>query len=267
MRAFLRRVSRTFELSLATMLLYRSNVIFFLVFESMFMVAQFLGVSIGFDLAGGSIAGWTRDQAMLLTAINTLSHQIFIFLFINSIFNVSVHVWNGYFDYLLLKPLHPLESIWVNGQVVISNIPSVFVSIGVLIYFMTQNLDFITWIQLPVFVLFIVAGVAVRVALALACVAPVFYAERFAESNEAFWSLTALGRYPLSVYPKAMEMGLTFALPLGMLAAIPASVLFGLHSMIYYAFAFIASLLFVWVCIGIFMRAMRSYQSVNAGVG
>ena len=105
MKRYLKLFGRTFGLSASTMLIYRANIVFFLIFETFFLAAQFLTVKVGFDLAGAEIAGWTRREAYLLTAVNGLTHQFFICFFINPIFGLGLQVWNGQYDYVLLKPL------------------------------------------------------------------------------------------------------------------------------------------------------------------
>ena len=137
MKRYLRMFARVFDVSTSVMLAYRSNVVFFLVFETIFLISQFLTVSVGYSLAGGDIAGWTREQAYLLTAVNGLSHQFFICFFINSIFGLGMHVWSGQYDYVLLKPMHPLVStFFTSGQFVVSNIPNLLINLGVVIYLM-----------------------------------------------------------------------------------------------------------------------------------
>jgi ABC-2 type transport system permease protein len=265
MKQLLKLFTRTFEVSTATLLVYRANVIFFFVFETLFLASQFLTISVGFNLAGDQIAGWTRQQAYLLTAVNGMSHQIFICFFINPIFNLSVQVWNGQFDYILLKPQHPLVSLIANGQFVISNIPNMLINAGVVGYLLSVNRAAYTPGMLPVFILFVVLGVAVRVGLALLCMAPVFISERLSDVEDSFWSVTNLARYPLSVFPRSLVHILTFVVPIGMLASVPSESLFHPRSVFFWGAAAAAAAVFVVVCVKVFMRAMKGYQSVNSG--
>lgn len=264
MKRFWGLFKRTFELSTSVMLAYRANVVFFLLFETVFLAAQFLTVSVGFNLAGGEVAGWTREQAFLLTAVNGLSHQIFICFFINPVFSLGMQVWNGQFDYILLKPLHPLMSMWVNGQFVVSNLPTLIVNafaVGMILA--SGQIGLAT---LPVFVVLFALGVVVRVSLALLCIAPVFFSERLGDVEDSFWSVTSLARYPLAVYPRPLVALLSFVLPLGMLASIPVGALSGRHGIGELALAVASSALFVVVAQRTFMACLGRYQSVNSGV-
>jgi ABC-2 type transport system permease protein len=256
-------LKQQFSLSAGVMLVYRSNILFFVTFETLFLVSQFLTVRIGYDLAGGAVAGWTREEAYLLTAVNGLSHQLFLCFFINSIFNVGTWVWNGQLDYVLLKPMPPLLGILFNGQFVVSNLPNLAVSLGAVVYFLAGSSlpGAVAWWAPLAFALFVAAGLAVRIGLALLCVAPAFLSERLTDGEDAFWSVASLGRYPPSIYPRALELALTFAVPLGMLAAVPAGVLFGKLSLVACLGAFVGSIAFVALCCWTFLQALARYQS------
>lgn len=265
MNAYLKMLRRTFDISAGVMLIYRSNVVFFLMFETFFILAQFLSISVGYDLAGGPVAGWSRQEAYVLTAVNYLSHHVFLCFFINQIFTISSNVWNGQFDYILLKPLHPLASIFFTGQFSVSNIPNMVISLGLVAWLMRTGTH-VDATQLLTFVVLFIVGVLVRVALALLCMAPVFFSEKLGDVEDSFWSISGLARYPMSVYPRALAAMLTFVVPIGMVASVPASALFGKLSPEYLVAALAAAVVFVVVATWLFMVSLRSYQSVNSGV-
>ncbi len=267
LRKYLSMFRATFGISTSSMLVYRANVFFFLGFEVLFLSAQFLSVKVGFDLAGGQIAGWTRSEVFFLTAVNGLSHQIFICFFINPVFNLQTQVWNGQFDYLLLKPLHPLLSMFFHGQFAVSNLPTAVLNLGAVIGLMVAADVPTTFVQVAAFGLFFAAGVAVRIALGVLCMSPVFLSERLTDTEEGFWSLASLGKYPLSIYPRSVEAALTFVVPIGMMAAVPAAVLYKPEGALgRMSIAFVCAGIFAVVSVRIFSLALRKYQSVNSGV-
>ena len=77
-RSFFKIYRQALANSAGVMLAYRSNLIFFFLFESFFLTSSFLGAGLGVSLAGGSINGWSRDQIFALTALNGVSHQFFL---------------------------------------------------------------------------------------------------------------------------------------------------------------------------------------------
>ena len=256
---------QTFAISMSTMLIYRGNIVFFLIFETLFLASMFLTVDAGFRLAGGHIGDFSISEAYALTAVNSLSHQIFLCFFITGLFNVATQVWNGQFDYILLKPLSPLISMWVNGQFVVSNLPNLLLNAGVAIWLLakTHADDPRRWLA---FGLLLILGVLVRIALALMCMAPAFLAERLAEGEDLFWSVTSLSRYPLRVFPRGVELVLTFVIPLGMMAAVPVGYWYGSVGLPWLFAAVAAAVVFCIAAVKVFLGAVSRYQSVNSGV-
>lgn len=265
-RRLWRIYTRAMANSTGVMLAYRSNLIFFFLFETFFLVSSFLGAGLGVNLAGGSINGWTRDQIFALTAVNGVSHQFFICFFISPIFNMPEYIWNGRMDYVLQKPLHPLLGLMATSEIVISNLPNFFINIALAVWFIDSSApagDFGVWL---LFVVLTVLGVAVRYALALFCMTPAFYAERLIQGEDGFWSVVGTGRFPTSVFPRVVERVLLFVIPLSMMAAVPAGFLFGRIDPLTAVFSGISSIVFLWSSIVFFNRAVRSYQSVNSGL-
>lgn len=257
---------RNFANSISTMLIYRGNLVFFLFFESMFLASHFLTIGIGFQFAGGQLGGWTTHEAFLLTAISGFTHQIFVCFFINPIFMLAQHVWSGQFDYILMKPLHPLLSAWAVSESAISNLPNLIVNLILVIYFvLTSPLPFAS-LDIAACLVTLVCGFCVRVAFALLCIAPVFFSERLAGVEDSYWSIVGLGRYPLTIYPRWLDRVLMFLIPVGAMGFLPAGALYGKIPTSDLIGATFAAIVFSWICYKIFMLGVRSYKSVNSGV-
>ncbi|NDE13411.1 hypothetical protein EBZ80_00575 [bacterium] len=270
-RNFWRAYRRALTNSTGVMLAYRSNLLFFFLFETFFLISSFLGAGLGVSLAGGSINGWTRDQIFALTAINGVSHQFFICFFISPLFNMPEYIWNGRMDYVLQKPLHPLLGLMVTSEIVISNLPNLFINVGIAAWFIasTAPASAAHASSAPVWLLFAaltVLGVAVRYALALFCMTPSFYAERMIQGEDGFWSIVGTGRFPTTVFPRVVERILLYVIPLSMMAAVPAGYLFERLDATQAALAGVSSLGFLGVSLLFFNRALKSYQSVNSGM-
>ncbi len=257
---------QTFSLSFSVMLMYRQNLIYFLLFESIFVFSHFLSFDIGLNLAGGAIAGWNRPQLFLLLAINTFSHLLFISFFIGPIFNLSDHIWNGTLDYALMKPLPGPIAIYFTNQFIISNLPNLVIAFGLMLYFLAENA--INW-SIGKALLLIAAtflGLAVRVALAVFMMVPAFFSERLTDGEGSFWSIAGLGRYPTSMFPRVLEYVVTYLIPVGMMAAIPAQTVTGQEHAGALFGALVAGVVFTWLAYAFLQFGLRNYKSVNAGL-
>jgi ABC-2 type transport system permease protein len=266
MSRFMAIARRSLANSVSTMLIYRGNLVFFLMFESMFLAAHFLTIGIGFSFAGGEIAGWTSHEAYLLTALSGLTHQFFICFFINPLFMLPQHVWSGQYDYVLMKPLHPLLASWATSETSISNLPNLLINLGLVLYFATTGPGEVAMPQALACIAALVCGLSIRVAFAMLCVAPVFLSERLVGVEETYWSISSLGRYPLTVFPQWLDRFLTFVLPMAAVAYLPAGALYGKLPSRDLGLGMLASVVFSLLCYKLFMSCVRRYQSVNSGV-
>lgn len=252
--------------SLSTMLTYRGNLLFFFLFETLFLFAHFLSIKLGFELAGGSIAGWNRDEAYLLTAIVGFTHHLFICLCINPLFMMPLHVWSGQFDYILLKPMPPLAAAWAMSETPISNFPNlvlnflIMVALATKVQFAGHSLDILACLVT------LLLGLLVRVALALLCIAPVFFSERLVGIEEAYWSIAGLGRYPLGIYPRWLELAFTIIVPLWVIGTLPAGLFTGRYGLADFAISVLATAVFTATAYFLFSLCIKRYRSVNAGI-
>jgi ABC-2 type transport system permease protein len=259
---------RITSISISSMLIYRANVLFFFVFESLFLMANIVGLTMGVEFAGGTLAGWSLDQVLFVAMLFQVGHQIFTTFALSGLFHIGWYVWSGRMDYVLLKPLHPLIGMHTATEFIISNIPnvvinfSVFVWITCKLYLGGQVFTVTGTIGLG---LFFLLGMAVRYGIALLVVSPAFFAEKLAEGEDAYWSLQSLAKYPTGVFPRVMQNIFSFVLPLAVIAAIPASVFFGKESLWSAGRYFLAATVFTWVAFEFFKRSVVRYQSVNTG--
>ena len=265
-RSFFKIYRQALANSAGVMLAYRSNLIFFFLFESFFLTSSFLGAGLGVSLAGGSINGWSRDQIFALTALNGVSHQFFVCFFIAPLFNLPEYVWNGRMDYILQKPLHPLLALIATSEIMISNLPNFVINLALAVYFILKivpSSGLSVWLA---FGLLGILGIAVRFALAIFCMAPAFFAERLVEGEDGFWSIVGTGRFPTSVFPRAVERIMLYVIPLSLMAAVPAGFLFHRLDWRQVAMSGISGCFFVVGSLVSFNWAVRSYKSVNSGL-
>lgn len=268
MRYYRRLFFQVIANSTASMLAYRSNVIFFFLFESLFTIANLGGILLGVDFAGGQLADWTLNQVMFVTSLYGIGHQLFVMFCMGGLFNTGWFVWNGRMDYVLLKPLHPLLGMHATNEFVVSNTPNLLINSGIFVFFCQKvaaegaTFGFANTLGM---ILFFFAGMAVRYGLALLVVTPAFFAEKLAEGEESYWSIQSLSKYPSGVFPRVMQWIFTFLLPVASIAAIPANVFFGRLNLGQMALHLSVALFFSWCTIKFYEFGAKHYQSVNTG--
>lgn len=261
-------LKRVVAVSTSSMLAYRSNVIFFFLFESFFLASNMGGMFLGVNLAGGELSGWSLDQVMFVSSLYSVGHQIFVTFCMGGLFSTGWYVWSGRMDYILLKPLHPLAGLHAASEFVISNVPNILINIMIFVFFYNRVVSIggadRTWHILGL-LLFFLAGMAVRYGICLLVVTPAFFAEKLAEGEDAYWSLQSLAKYPTGVFPRFMQWIFTFILPVATIAAIPAEVFFGRQNIGTAAGHLGISVIFSWLTVKFYELGARRYQSVNTG--
>jgi len=268
MRYYTRLAKQIAAISTSSMLIYRSNVVFFFLFESLFLVANMGGIALGVSLAGGNLSGWSFNQVMFVASIFGVGHQIFTTLCISGLFHTGYFVWSGRMDYVLLKPLHPLIAMHAANEFIISNLPNLIINVLIFLTFAGRiaaegvvfGLANIFW-----FFVFFIIGLGVRYGIALLVVAPAFFAEKLSEGEDAYWSLQSLAKYPTGVFPRLMQWVFSFILPLISVAAIPAEVFFGKQTLGESLIHLIVATVFMWGTVKFYELGTRRYQSVNTG--
>ena len=123
------------SISTSSMLAYRSNILFFILFETFFLISNMGGIALGVNLAGGSLGGWSFNEVMFVASLFGVGHQIFTTLCISGLFHTGHFVWSGRMDYVLLKPLHPLIGMHAANEFIISNIPNLIINIGIFLFY------------------------------------------------------------------------------------------------------------------------------------
>lgn len=256
------------SISTSSMLIYRSNLLFFFLFESLFLMANMGGLALGVTLAGGTLSGWSFNQVMFVATLFGVGHQLFTILCISGLFHTGHFVWSGRMDYVLLKPLHPLIAMHTANEFIISNVPNLLINIALFCVFAAKvSAEGVVFnlINTSALVVFFIAGLAVRYGIGLLVVAPAFFAEKLSEGEDAYWSLQSLAKYPTGVFPRAMQWVFSFILPLASIAAIPAEVFFGRQSYSQAALHLIVAVVFAWAAVKFYELGARRYQSVNTG--
>ena len=270
MKAFFKKwralLKGNLRITMNELLVYRFHTVFYMIFETVFFVSNFYTVHIGFDFAGGTINGWSKQEGFLVSSIFNFTHQIFLTFFASSVFDIGEKSGDGTFDFVLLKPHKPLVSIWVSTVWIAQNIPCLFLSFGVMVYLMcTSYHPDVHWLAWFVCLAFIMLGVLVRLSLALLCVAPVFFSERL-HAVDTYWNLAGVGVFPQAVMPKALQYLFTFGLPIFLVSSVPAEAFFGMRSWSYLLVCFLVGVAFCVFGFRVFDWALKHYKSVNAGI-
>ncbi|MBB3112731.1 ABC-2 type transport system permease protein [Paenibacillus phyllosphaerae] len=210
--------------------------------------------------SGASFPGWTLHEAMLIQAVFTLAKGIAFPFFFGMVGSTLVHVREGTFDLLLLKPRPVLFMSMLSGFD-----PDDFgrvVSGGVLLAFALSGLPSPAALDWFIFLLLFAASVAVLASFSFIMAALLFRWVGSSRVYDIFDAVTSFGMYPGTIFSKAFQQLFTYVLPIGMIAFVPAQALLGQGE---WGTAVMALAAVVFLLLGtvFWHRMLRSYTSAG----
>ena len=209
---------------------------------------------------GASFADWNFYEAMLIQSVFMMSTGVSYAFFFNIIFATMHSVREGSFDIILLKPVSPI----VNGIATsfeIDNVGAILGGISFFIYSIVHlpNIEIMQWLQ---FIALFLMGLSVILSLSLFMAGMLFKWVGNSRIHDMFTSVVTFGRYPISIFPKAVMIGVSYILPIAMIGFFPASALLekiGFEAVISSG----VCVIFLVLAVMFWNRMIRSYSSAG----
>lgn len=212
------------KFSLSEIAIYRADFVFRLFSILLMMGMMYVVLSLPYKYVG-SIAGWDKDDAMILLGIYYMSSGLSRALFRTGIGKLELMINKGTFDRTLLKPVDSmfLVSFFL---VDISRMGDVLVSLGFIIIFVSKA-------ELSISLLSLVAAVAGGIG-GLVLMSKVF----LMVNTLCFWTtetyldhvvnpLFVVTKYPVDIWDARLKNILYWGVPLAFVSTVPASILTG----------------------------------------
>jgi ABC-2 type transport system permease protein len=230
------------------------------------MVITFFGnvlfplVTILIYRSGASFPGWSFDEVLLIQSIFTRSNGMASIMLGGVLWTTMEHIREGSFEIVLLRPLNPLFFL------VASNFePASFGLVlggGVLFGVSIAHTGIASAAAFLQFILLFLAGFAVMSGISIIMAATSFKWVGNSRIPEIFDSIKTFGKYPVSIFPKAIKGIITFIIPVGMIGFFPAGALLGRIDAVT-MLAVIPCILFMLFGIWLYQYMIRLYEGVG----
>lgn len=210
--------------------------------------------------AGTSFPGWSLYEVLLIQAVFTMSSGLSSLIFGGVLWTTMSHVRAGSFEVILLKPLNPL--FFIVATTFSTDSIGLFLGGIALFVFSALHVGAISgfaWLQ---FALLFFAGTAVLAGLSLMMAAVSFKWVGNSRISELADSVLHIGKYPLPIFPKAVQAIATMVIPVGMVGFLPASALLGRVNVSDFA-AVVPCFLFMAAGIWVYRHMIRLYEGVG----
>jgi len=175
--------------------------------------------------AGASFPGWSLHEALLVQAVFVLAKGVAFPFFFGMVGTTLSQVREGTFDLLLLRPRPVMFMSMLGGFD-----PEDFgrlLSGAVLFGYALSGIvapDWQSWLQ---FSLLFIASITILCSVSLFLSGILFRWVGSSRVFDIFDAVTSFGMYPGTIFSKAMQNILTYVLPIGLIAFVPASALLG----------------------------------------
>lgn len=211
-----------------------------------------------------ALRGWTRSEVFFIYGFALMAQALFESVADGFYWFSDKYVIQGEFDRILLRPLNPLF------QVLLENfnlefLPDFILGAAILAT-ASASLGLgigLGWILLLSLMLLGATLVLTGIFLALASVS--FWAEDRVGILPPVYNLMAFGRYPISIYQKALRILLSWVLPFGFVAFYPATGFLGREEFrIHFLGTPLAGILVAAIGYRLWRAGVRRYQSTGS---
>lgn len=172
------------------------------------------------------VRGWSEHQYLFLVGTHLMIAHLFEAFFFDNCWRFSELVRTGNLDFVLLKPVNTqwLLSFERVNYSALANLPA---AVAICWYAGARSGVYITWLQLALFPVFILAGVAILYALLFMFATASVWLIRQSGLDQLWFYATSLARYPAEIYRGfaggALFFALVFVVPVLLVTNLPAN--------------------------------------------
>lgn len=239
---------------------FRLHFILLIIMDQIFYLSLLASVDFIFDHVP-RIGSWGRPEFMFFISFMLAVDHLHMTFVSESFWDFSFDLRTGRLDFILLRPLNTLFSIFAR-QIRPASLFNFFTPWGFLIYFGAQlDLSGLAWVFLP--------GLVVLALLLLTSIEILF-------SMLMFWTVEAFGinflrmqlqqisRWPDFIYQGTARRLFTFAIPILLVGSAPVRFLLDPSAWRGLLWSGL-SLIVLWLLIGLaWQRGLRSYESASS---
>ena len=250
---FFKFVWEYFKISLQTAMEYRTN--FFSQAGLMFVNnVIFLTFWIILINKFTSINSWQLSDIMLLHAIVALSWGL-SGSFFGNFQNIAEIVRDGQLDFYLALPREELSHILVSK--------SKFSSFGDVLFGIGLAAFFLSWSQVPLFIICIICSVTLILSFAITLGSLSFYLGSSVEvSNQGMMGMLGVSSYPIDIFTGYTKFILLTIIPAGLISGVPVGLLKDFSFQWFFILIGI-TIVFAILAITLFKKGIKRYESGN----
>lgn len=250
---YLRLIASFIKVSAQEEMAYATNFYLSLLQSLLNVGTGVVGIAVIFNQVN-TIHGWTFASTLALLGVYLMLSALrglFIGPSLESLAGLDGDIWQGRFDFTLLRPVNAQFLASTRVWRLFSSI-DLFLGIGTLIVAITTLRQTLNWLHVFILLITLLAGTTILYAVLLIFAALLFWSPGFL-FTWIFDGLFQTARYPVGLYPNWLRFILTWIIPIGVMTTVPAQAITGQLSLL----ALIGSIL---IAIVLFVSASTLFQ-------
>jgi ABC-2 type transport system permease protein len=206
---------------------FRLITISYFLFSFVWVFTTYIVINLIYGQAG-TIAGWTREEALLLVLVYYVTSTLIKNYVTPSLVEFIDRIRLGDLDFLLIKPVDPQFLIVVQRMQVFTSTRAIII-FGLLIFYLAKLHIALSLMQIFVTSLLAVAGLIGLYSFFFMIATLGIWLENVWNLEELFSDSLDISKQPMQIYPQAIRTVLLYALPLIGISAVPTA--FMLHKL------------------------------------
>lgn len=202
---------------------FKLNFILWIVVELLWFALQLTFIAVIYSHTD-HIGDWTKWQVVFLMGTSTFIQQLFSALLLSNLTQLSEYIRTGKLDFMLLLPVNTRFLISLR-QVDLGGFINAGVACAVMVYSGVQLNLSPSISQILGFLFLVVAGLLVHYSLMLMLSASSFWTVRAQGIVWGYYNLFNIARLPAEAFRGAFKVFFTYALPMLLVANVPAKLI------------------------------------------
>ena len=211
------------------------------------------------------LRGWTLGQLIFIYGFAQIPRGI-DHLFTDNLWLVAWRlVINGDFDRYMLRPMNVFFQI-IAEKLQPDALGELLVGIVLVVYSAVKGVVVVDALHIALFVVSIFAGALIYTSIKLFFASIAFWTKRSGPFLQLAYELSNFAKYPTEIYHKLLRFVITWIIPFGFVAYLPASYFLGTGSGNHIAVIGIEcaiAAIFWFVAYGVFKKGLKSYESAG----
>jgi ABC-2 type transport system permease protein len=210
-----------------------------------------------------TLGGWSRSELLVVMGVYTLMAGLIEATIQPNMVQLLNDVQQGTLDYILAKPADAQLQVSVR-QVHIWSATNILLGLGVLSVAFFQLQSSFGILQALIFVALLLMGGLMIYSFWLIMTTGVFWVIRMESILELFAGVYQAGRWPITVYPNWLRVGLTFLVPVAFAVTAPAEALTGRLTILTLLEALALTIALLLLSRGFWKLGLRHYSGASA---